>query len=320
LRVEKNRVVDADTVDVQGDDDIQVNEDEMFEGNRMFSSEEEKIDDWQPKIEEFKESQVFRDFKINHSNSLYAQQLEHSDEIIVKFLKDSNFVVKKALKNFKNMIEWRDNNDVDQALTWKFNTDVIKQFYPHQFNGFDKEGRPVYIERLGNLQLKELMGVINLEDYTKYHILHWEFVHRVLFPIASARAGRRINQLVTLVDVEGLNTSILSTTAIEFLRRIAKIDQEMYPESSHRLYIVNVPWLFKAVWKIIRPWLNARGRDKVHIIRGDPKECLTKAIDDKQLLDFLGGTRSWDDSVEDKLWCDLCKGVISEEDLVLPNN
>jgi hypothetical protein len=70
---------------------------------------------------------------------------------------------------------------VDEALTWKFPyLQKAKQCLPHSYQGFDQQGRPVYIELAGRMQIKEFLKHVTVDEYIKYHIAHWEFVTRVL--------------------------------------------------------------------------------------------------------------------------------------------
>jgi len=203
---------------------------------------------------------------------------------------------------------------VDDALSWRFPQVMnVKAAYPHKYCGFDKEGRPVYVERVGVMDIESVMKDISVDDLTRYHILHWEFVHRVLFPKGSMETGKRVDQLVTIADLSGLHTGLMNKSSIEFLKRIAQIDQEYYPDSACKLYIVNVPWLFKAVWKILRPLLGARGRAKIEILNGDCSQTLIDEIGANGVPDFLGGNCRWENPEEDKLWCDLVSGKYDVE-------
>lgn len=46
--------------------------------------------------------------------------------------------------------------------------------------------------------------------------------------------------------------------ALYHLKAIAEIVQHYYPETLHRLFIVNAPSAFVVMFKVIRPWLNPR--------------------------------------------------------------
>lgn len=48
--------------------------------------------------------------------------------------------------------------------------------------------------------------------------------------------------------------------ALYHLKAIAEIVQHYYPETLHRLFIVNAPSAFVVMFKVIKPWLNPRVR------------------------------------------------------------
>jgi hypothetical protein len=59
--------------------------------------------------------------------------------------------------------------------------------------------------------------------------------------------------------------------------------------------MVNVPWLFKAAWSVINPWLAVETREKVHIIRNNFEEALG-FIGKSVLPESLGGSGGWNES------------------------
>ncbi|KAF3620546.1 Phosphatidylinositol/phosphatidylcholine transfer protein SFH12 [Capsicum annuum] len=82
--------------------------------------------------------------------------------------------------------------------------DEVLQNYPQGYHGTDKEGRPVYIERLGLMNIDKLLEVTTLDRYVKYHVQEFEKSIAFRCPACSVAAKRPIDRGVTILDVEGV--------------------------------------------------------------------------------------------------------------------
>jgi hypothetical protein len=79
------------------------------------------------------------------------------------------------------------------------------------------------------------------------------------------------------------------------LGEIMKIDQDNYPETLGHICIINAPALFRAVWSLVRPMLNARTQGKIEV-------CFLSAGGIHGLLLCMLTAQSW----HVKSMCSLC--------------
>lgn len=245
----------------------------------------------------------------NVGSTLYGKKLLNQDQILpLKFLRASSGNFSKAVSALETTIRWRIDCKVDEVLTMGFEQyETIKRHLPHCYPGFDKVGRPLYIQRLGYFDAKALMKELEDEQIVKYHLIHWEFTHQVLFPLAQKKTGTQITELVTILDMEGLKSSQLNSACIDYVKTILKIDETHYPEAG-LVIIINASWVFKTFWKLISGVLNPRSKEKVRIF-GSGKEtsdALAEHIGYSVLPTCLGGEAEWRGSEIQKLHEGYC--------------
>ncbi|XP_060199141.1 phosphatidylinositol/phosphatidylcholine transfer protein SFH13-like isoform X2 [Lycium barbarum] len=218
----------------------------------------------------------------------------HDDyHTLLRFLKARDFNIEKTIQMWEEMLNWRKEFGADTILEdFHFEElEEVLQYYPQGYHGVDRDGRPVYIERLGQAHPNKLMRITTIDRYMKYHVQEFERALHEKFSACSIAAKKRICSTTTILDVQGLGVKNFTRTAASLLAAMAKVDNSYYPETLHRMFIVNAgPGFKKILWPAAQKFLDAKTIGKIQVLEPKSLGKLLEVIDPSQLPDFLGGS------------------------------
>jgi len=186
--------------------------------------------------------------------------------------------------------KWRVDFGVDDIVSnFDFNEKAdVNKYYPQYYHGVDKDGRPVYIEQLGKLDIKALYAITTVERQLKRLVYEYERSLTTRVPVCSAVKGRPVETFCTILDLGGVALSNFYRVK-DYVMETAAIGQNRYPETMGKFYIINAPFFFTTVWAIIKPWLDPVTVAKIQILGGSYKDELLKQIAPQNLPKEFGG-------------------------------
>jgi len=216
----------------------------------------------------------------------------HGDASLLRFLRARKFNVPKTKEMLLAAEKWRKDFGVDELVrTFKFTElEEVDKYYPQSYHKTDKSGRPVYIERIGNLNMKALYACTSQERLLQRLVVEYEAFLTTRLSACSAAAGHPIETSLTILDLGGVSLSNFIRVK-DYVFTSTYIGQNMYPEVLGAFYIINAPWAFAAVWAAIRPWLDPVTAAKVQIVGGPSvyRPLLLAQIDEENLPRAFGG-------------------------------
>ncbi|KAJ7663012.1 CRAL-TRIO domain-containing protein [Mycena rosella] len=216
-----------------------------------------------------------------------------SDATMLRFLRARKFDVPKAKEMFIANEKWRKEFGVDEIVkNFDFpELPIVDKYYPQYYHKNDKDGRPVYIERLGLLDLKALYAATTQERQIKRLVLEYEKFLTDRLPACSAAAGHPVETSCTILDLQNVSLSNFYRVK-DYVMQASSIGQDRYPECMGKFYIINAPFMFSGVWAMIKPWLDPVTVAKIDIIGSGYKDKLLAQIDAENLPKEFGGTCS----------------------------
>jgi len=232
----------------------------------------------------------------NFKNRLVTENLGinfsiYNNPYLLRFLRARKFDLNKTWEMFINFLKWRREFGTDEIGSFNFpEVLLVKNYYPHGYHKTDKFGRPIYIEIIGEANIKELFTITTEERMLKYYVKEYEKSMKFRYAACSNMTGTFIEQSVTILDMKGEAMKFMFGKTREFVQIASKFAQDYYPEMLARMFIVNTPFTFKALWSIVKAFLDEKTTRKISLEGSNYQAKLLELIDAENLPKILGGS------------------------------
>ncbi|PVH79211.1 Sec14 cytosolic factor [Cadophora sp. DSE1049] len=209
---------------------------------------------------------------------------------LLRFLRARKFDVQLAEKMFVECEQWRKETNLDDLVqNFKYTEKLeLSKYYPQYYHKTDKDGRPLYVEQLGNINLTEMYKITTAERMLQNLAVEYEKVGDPRLPACSRKAGHLVETSCSIMDLKGVGLSN-GSSVYSYVRQVSNMSQNYYPERLGKLYLINAPWGFSTIFGIVKGWLDPVTVEKIHILGGNYQKELLAQVPAENLPRMFGG-------------------------------
>lgn len=195
---------------------------------------------------------------------------------------------KKMLLNyfkFKKDINYKSIIDMDQQ-----DFAIIKKGWIIGLCGYDYEGRVITIDRIDHDDAREIFQSTSRKMIEAYTIQRYERIINICLPIVSDIFQKRVDKILAIIDLGKFNLGqVWRNKMVDFLKIIASVGQDIFPEILGKSFIINAPLLFTGLWAIGKSMMDQKTVEKFEVLGTNWQKRVSKFVDIEKLPIFLGG-------------------------------
>ena len=223
---------------------------------------------------------------------------ETKEQCACRFLRARDFDVGKAVALISEssvlLKQHKSDECVDLGPTACTGCDenVLKHFYPHSQQGFDRYGRLICYEHNGNANITAVKRITSSEGLLSYHLWTMEKVFDDLFSKSPKDpSGLHILSTLVVCDFDGFGFGHVKTDTFDHLKLLISIDNVCYPELLGKMVIINCPSFIVGLFNMIKGFLAPRTQKKIELLNSGPESMtrLAELISAENLPQMYGG-------------------------------
>lgn len=172
----------------------------------------------------------------------------------LRFLRGNKHNIEDTTKDLIRFIKWRKEIDIENIADKvneiiklpTTNTDACRP------GTYDKLDRPAVF--------------VSVQRHFKDNrvIEHFEIFLTFLLERMIKLANQDEHRIVVVIDMENFS---LANMDYEVIRPLLNILQKNYPEILEKIFVIDSPFIFKACWAIIKPWIDPVTSSKIEFIK-----------------------------------------------------
>ena len=184
------------------------------------------------------------------------------DDILHRFLIARDTNVEEAESAVRSATLWREN---ERPHLYKYDLfdnfgEDIQGFFECALYGHDVDGYPVYWQAPNPDKINALI---------KDHGLDWANTLNLYVAERCREMAKKqgVDRFTVVVDMQHIGPSVMFSDALEMMKGQMKTSCNTYPECMMRCLIYNPPWVFEAIFSMLKPLLDDRPHGQREVCR-----------------------------------------------------
>ncbi|KAL0540361.1 hypothetical protein IC582_024598 [Cucumis melo] len=184
---------------------------------------------------------------------------DYSDATMMRFLIARSMEVSKAAKMFVQWKKWRDAT-------------VPKGYIAESEVEDELKAKKIFLQGMSIKQLPVMIVIANRHFHSKDQLQFKKFVVHLLDKvIASGCKGKEIGneKWIAIVDLQQISYKNVDPrgliTAFQFL-------QNYYPERLGKCFILNMPWFFVSIWRMVSRFVDTATLKNILIVSNEEEK------------------------------------------------
>ncbi|KAL1587161.1 hypothetical protein WHR41_04316 [Cladosporium halotolerans] len=211
---------------------------------------------------------------------------------MLRFLRARKFNVEMSKQMFIDCEKWRSEfggglDNLVPNFDYQEKPQVFA-YYPQYYHKTDKDGRPLYIEQLGKINLDAMRKITTDQRMLQNLVVEYEKMADPRLPACSRKSGHLLETSCSIMDLKGVGVGMMSS-AYGYLQQASAISQNYYPERLGKLYVINAPWGFSGAFSVVKKFLDPVTVAKIHVLGSNYQKELLAQIPKENLPKQFGG-------------------------------
>ncbi len=152
-----------------------------------------------------------------------------------------------------------------------------------------QDGRPVYIEQLGKIDLNAMYKITTGERMLQNLVVEYEKLADPRLPACCRKSEKLLETCCTIMDLKGVGISKVGSV-YGYIKQASAISQNYYPERLGKLYLINAPWGFSGVFSVVKGFLDPVTVEKIHVLGSGYEKELLGQVPKENLPKLFGGS------------------------------